>query len=225
MALLGIWLIIKLWPSPFAIVIGVVLLGLAWMQRPRMASPPDDGLRRGEFPKFFGLIDDVAHSIGIPPIEFVRLDYQFNASLTEVTWKRLPVLTIGFPLWKILAPQARIALIAHELAHRANGDPARATVPAVAIDILDEWAALLREDSSKLAGEFYAIFVKAGMGMLLAIVVVVRRCIFQLLYLDRQRAEYFADFLAARVAGTSAAMTCLASCVLPTASALSSYRG
>ena len=209
--LFGVWLIWQFWPNLFAIIAGVGLVGLAWMQRPRMAQQPKDSLKRDQYPTFFGLIDDVASVIGLPPVQFVRIDHEFNASMSEVSWARKPVLTIGLPLWKILVPKARIALIAHELAHRANGDPARSTFLAVAIHALDQWIIVLTQDASAHAGGLAAIIANMAMWLLSRIVFAIRYLIMKLLYLDSQRAEYFADFLAARVAGTEAMTSTLTS--------------
>ena len=38
---------------------------------------------------------------------------------------------LGLPLVSVLEPQERVALIAHEIAHDVNGDPARGTQVAV----------------------------------------------------------------------------------------------
>jgi Zn-dependent protease with chaperone function len=207
----GLWLIWRFWSNPFAIIAGIGLVGLAWMQRPRMARQPKDSLKRDQYPTFFGLIDDVASAIGVLPIQLVRINHEFNASMSEVSWARKPVLTIGLPLWKILAPQARVALIAHELAHRANGDPARSTFLAFAIHALDQWIIVLTQDASDQADGLSAIIANTAMWLVSRIVLAVRYVIMKLLYLDSQRAEYFADYLATRVAGTEAMTSTLMS--------------
>jgi Zn-dependent protease with chaperone function len=209
--LLGMWLIWRFWPNFFAMIAGAGLIGLAWLQKPRVAHRPKDLLTRDQYPNLFKLIDDVAGAIGLQPIQSVRIDHEFNASMSEATWARIPVLTIGLPLWKILAPQARVALVAHELAHRANGDPARSSLLAAAIHALDQWINVLTQDANDQAVGLSAVFANAAMWLVLQLILAVRYSIMLLLYLDSQRAEYFADFLAARVAGSEAMKSTLAS--------------
>lgn len=202
--LFGFWLILRFWPNPFAIIAGVGLVGLAWLQRPRMNKRPKNLLRCDQYPKLFQLINNVTKAMGLPPIQLVGLNHEFNASMSEVTWARAPLLTIGLPLWKVLEPQARVALIAHEVAHRANGDPARTTLFSVAIHALDQWISVLTQDANEQTHGLSAILANVVMWLASRIVLALRFSIMQLLFLDSQRAEYFADFLATKVAGSEA---------------------
>ncbi|MFO0993444.1 MAG: M48 family metallopeptidase [Hyphomicrobiales bacterium] len=192
-----------------AIIVGLILLGVAWLQWPSFERRPGDCLRREEYPNLFALVDEVAAVLAIRAEILLRANYDYNARLSEVTWRRTPVVTLGMGLWKVAGPQERIALIAHELAHRANGDPVRRQVVWIALNVLDEWEKLLGQDPDSIGGEHYGGIVKMVMALLAGIVRLVRRTIVQFLYLDSQRAEYFADFLAARVAGTDATLALL----------------
>ncbi len=54
---------------------------------------------------------------------------------------------LGLPLLAILDNQEKIALIAHELAHDVNGDPARTFFIGAAVGALIEWHQLLLPES------------------------------------------------------------------------------
>ncbi|MEV0381997.1 hypothetical protein [Nonomuraea sp. NPDC050643] len=51
----------------------------------------------------------------------VALSGAVNASF-RIYGRRRRVVEIGYPLWLILTPQERVALLAHEMAHSSNGD-------------------------------------------------------------------------------------------------------
>jgi len=114
------------------------------------------------------------------------------------------LLTIGLPLFKVLEPDQRVAIIGHELAHMANRDPARTMLLAIAIDALDEWISVLVQDARDFAGGLAAIFANMIMWLASHSLLMVRYLILNLLYVTSQKAEYFADYLAARVSGTKA---------------------
>lgn len=115
---------------------------------------------------------------------------------------------IGYPLWLILTPQERVALLAHELAHSRNGDARHGLVVGSALHSLHE----LRVVTSfgwQPGGGVSALITAC----LLAILgVPVRALIFLLeLLLNRssQHAEYRADEMQAQVAGSAAAVSLL----------------
>ena len=74
-----------------------------------------------------------------------RSDPEFNASFSQYgVWRRKAILRLGLPLLTILDPAARAALLSHELAHGANGDPRRGMFLGSAVDTLARWHAVLR---------------------------------------------------------------------------------
>ncbi|MFN0192890.1 MAG: M48 family metallopeptidase [Aestuariivirga sp.] len=206
-AVLGAWLLWEFWPNLFAIVGGVVLLGLAWIQRPRLGSVPERTLSRTEFPRLFRLVDDVVASLGAKPIEHVVVDANFNASMSTPGWHRTPVLTLGLPLLSALTGQQRVALVAHEIAHSVNGDPSRGTLLSIALSTLDGWIGVLMQDSRDLDVGLASLIANMVMRALAAVLMLIRYGILRLTYVDSQRAEYLADYLSARVAGTDAAIS------------------
>ena len=122
-------------------------------------------------------------------------------------WRRRRVLTLGLPLFSALEPQERVALIAHELAHGRNGDSSRGLLVGSSLGGLVELYGLVAPDSAEARGWELGGFD----GVLNAVFWLLSRPVYLLLLLqlhllarDSQRAEYLADALAARVAGTPA---------------------
>jgi len=131
------------------------------------------------------------------------MDQAFNASVQQVGFARAPVLTLGLPLWVSLTAPERVALIGHELAHLANHDPARSAIIGNGLLALDRWNYLLEppQYTTESLGE---VIMHAIMSLAGKLTRGIRILLANLLYLDSQRAEYLADHLAAKVAGSEA---------------------
>jgi hypothetical protein len=136
----------------------------------------------------------------------VQLDGRFNAGFGRVGLGRRRVLQLGLPMWDVLAPQPKVALIAHELSHEVNGDPGHGIVVGSAMRTLDAWQDMLRPAATRSRG-----IVALAEWMVEIVGWPVRRAIGALKNLahrlhlrDRQRAELRADELAATVSSTRA---------------------
>ncbi|MEV4510770.1 M48 family metallopeptidase [Dactylosporangium sp. NPDC049525] len=152
-------------------------------------------------PALFGLLARVAAAAGTPMPHEVHLDHDVNASTSVQGLRRRRILSVGLPLWAALDPQERIGLLAHEFGHFVNRDARRGLVVRGGFGVL-------RGILDVLTGS-----LRMGNVWILPVVVVVAPALWllsvALLVLagrDSQRAEYLADQIAARVAG-SAAMT------------------
>ena len=199
-ALTGLYVVIRGWPNPIFVASGIALILAGWFLRPRLGSVPADCLTRSAFPNLFSMVDGIAGQLEIEPIEHVRVDHQFSASMAQAGLARTPVLTIGLPLWASLTGQERVALMAHELAHQVNRDPARSTIIGGSLSALDRWIYLLgpaHENPHNLPD----VLVHVVMRLLRGAASALRSRLTQLLYLDSQRAGYLSDYLAAKVAG------------------------
>jgi Zn-dependent protease with chaperone function len=196
----GLYLVIVGWPNLMFVAGGIILMLMGWFLRPRLGTVPADCLARSAFPNLFSMVDGIAGQLEIGPIEHVRVDDQFNASMAQVGLARTPVLTIGLPLWASLTGQERVALVAHELAHGVNRDPARSTVIGWGLTALDRWMYLL-DPASENPHSLPEILIHVVMRRLRRAASASRSLLTQLLYLDSQRAEYLSDHLAAKVAG------------------------
>jgi Zn-dependent protease with chaperone function len=195
------------------ILIGVTLLGVGLLMRPRFAKlDPSDGVVT-DAPALHQLAADVARALDRDPPDEIRITADWNAAWGVVGARRRRVLVLGLPLLAALEPQERVALVAHELGHDRNGDARRNLIVGTAVRGLDRLSDLLRPapqyDSDYLAeAEFGPIgWISGGLMWLVSRPVdAVLWLEARLLLRDMQRAEYLADALAARVAGTQAAI-------------------
>ncbi|MEV0565286.1 M48 family metallopeptidase [Dactylosporangium sp. NPDC050588] len=186
---------------PFGPVVGpVLLIGLisaAWPHRRDRHWQPWI-VDRAAAPALFALLDRVAAAAGAPMPHEVRLDHDINAYVTVRGLRRRRTLSIGLPLWASLEPQERIGLLAHELGHFVNHDPRRGVVVRTAIGVLRNLLDML------------ASTLRMGIWMLPLVVVVspvlwlLSTALLILSGRDSQRAEYLADQVATRVAGSAA---------------------
>jgi Zn-dependent protease with chaperone function len=192
----GLVLVATGYPEVAAIFWSVVLCALVWLMRPKPGKVPSRDLAdQKDFPALHALVNQIANDLGGRPVSKIVVDESFNAAYGVLGWRRVPVLWIGLPLWMALRPQERVALLGHEIAHGVNRDGTRGFIVGSAVNALDEWIGLLR-DPSHIGG--YVVWILsipfAAVQSLLA----------QLLCLDKQQAEYFADYLASTISGTEA---------------------
>lgn len=207
----GVALPVLAFPNVAAIVASVILLGLAWLMRPRLGEEPDeDVVTRVEAPELYRLADDVARALDTPTIDTLVIDHDFNATWSIVGVRRRRVLTLGLPLMEALEPQSKVALLGHELGHGRNGDVRRGFFVGSAVNALAELYYVFApyDLPDFMGGDFGA--VERAINFLFR---VLSKPIWWLLNLelhlllrDSQRAEYYADALEADVAGTDAAI-------------------
>jgi heat shock protein HtpX len=182
--------------------------------RPRLPRlDEDDGhpLDPARTPALHELVAAVARALDRPPPDLIVVDASWNAGWGQFGLRRRRVLLLGLPLLAALEPQERVAVIGHELGHDRNGDARRSLLVGSAVAGLGRLVELLRplEDEGDLA--------ESGLGPVAwltgGVMWLVSRPVDAVLWLeavlllrDMQRAEYLADALAARVAGTPAAI-------------------
>jgi heat shock protein HtpX len=212
-AVLGIVLLIRGWPRVFSIIGSLICVGIVWFLRPRFPKMPDGILPRDEFPALYAFVDRLAAALGAPEIHSIAVNYSFNATITQVQWRRKYVLSLGLPLWEILGDQEKVALVSHELAHQVNGDPARGLLIGTAIMTLVNWYDLLRPEYHWMRigpwMRFFAEITQYAMSLLAYMVWAGAYVLNLLLWRDTQRAEYLADQLAATISGTDAQLSLL----------------
>ena len=205
--------------------LGLPLAALAWLVLPRPPRMPE-GVRPAQSRTLEALVARIAAAVGTVPPHAVVVSCETNAGYTVVGLRRRRVLVIGLPLWVALGPEARVAVLAHELGHAVNGDARRGLLVGSALDSLGEWAALCRYDvawtgvrvpmqdsdmvsaanaAESLAGALLRVLGLVPRGLHLALLGATMR--------SSQRAEYRADRISWRVAGREAALAGL-ECVL-----------
>ncbi|MFI7599783.1 M48 family metalloprotease [Actinoplanes sp. NPDC049681] len=210
-AVLGVWLIFFDFFS-LSTVLGAVLVGVAYLVRPRLGRMSDlagKGIVLGpdRAPRLFALVERVATAVGAPLPQVLMIGYDLNAFTTAVGVRRTRVLCVGLPLWATLEPQERVALLGHELSHFVNGDVRRGPLTQVAETTLGRVAHLFGDDVP--VGNGLVAYVTAVLTRALGRLVSGTARALQLLLVwtslrDSQRAEYLADEMAARAAGTRA---------------------
>lgn len=205
---LGAWLVLHDFPG-LALVPGVLLLLIAVAARPRLGKLADDVtvLDRGRAPALFDLVDRVAAAVGTRAPDVIGVDPAFNAYTTMVGLRRRRVLCLGLPLFVTLRPQERVALVGHEMGHFVNGDVRRGPLTGVAISTLGLLSYLTSPGGSAVRHTgIVAMLTTSVQWVLSRLLRGVHLLLVWIGQRDGQRAEYLADELSARAAGTPAAV-------------------
>lgn len=202
----GLLLAVLAFPNVAALVGGSLMVATAVLLRPRLGKAPVEGvLSRDQAPELHTLVDSVARALEVGPPHVIIADHSYNASWSVVGLRRTRVLTVGLPLLCALDPQERVALVAHELAHARNGDAARGLYVGSAASGLAELGALL--SPGRDSGSVLDWLVNLPLYLVSRPVLGLFLLEVHLLLGDSRRAEYQADALAARAAGTSAVVS------------------
>jgi heat shock protein HtpX len=213
LATVGLVLLIHGWTYPVTLILGLFLLGAAVVVRPRGATMPERILPRKQYPALYKLADDVAMALGTRPVYGIVADANFNAGFSQVGLRRRSIVSLGLPLFSVLDEQERVALLAHELAHGVNGDPARGFLVGSAINSLARWHFLLQPDRGVMVGSGTVAAASAIANVISLLLSQIPRfgayILSHLLWRDSQRAEYLADRLAMEVSGSAAALSTL----------------
>jgi len=140
------------WNIPPLISLLLIAAGLVFMPRiPRIKSMP---VLKEAFPELFDTMKQVTDALGSKEIDAVYLSSDFNAFYTRAFVKGSfglkRVLCIGLPLFYILEPQERIALIAHEIAHGVNKDVARGIYVGTALNTLRTWYQIIAPEADQM---------------------------------------------------------------------------
>jgi heat shock protein HtpX len=198
------------------------LIGLAILLRPRVGRMPSSGCRLPPetMPSLFALIGRVADAVGTTAPDVLTGGVHYNAHVRRSGARQRRILELGLPLWLTLPPAARVALLAHELGHDVNGDPLRGLFVRPALTTFATLARATRLDES--TDELTTTVSAGGLESILRVVLWLISRGFALIHLgimtvaapDHQRAEYEADALAVRVAGTEGALLLLDRLVL-----------
>jgi Zn-dependent protease with chaperone function len=200
------------WPNLFVVMAALTLPLLAWSLRPRIVAAPQELLSRSAFPALYRAADRIADAMHAPHPEAIGISCEFNANFRRAGWRARSYIELGIPLMLLARPDERLAIVAHELSHGVNGDPLRGRFLFSAVATLERWAEVVRPLSIGSA----AHGVSFG-GPLVSLVVIpfelamlglarlldgVAQGVMLLVLRESQRAEYWADRLAASVVGT-----------------------
>lgn len=214
----GLWLVIT--GTLLQKIAGALLIAFALVFRPRLGSVRRqlrdvEVLTEEQAPTLFRLVRRTAEAIGAPIPHTIGIDNGYNASAGIIGLSRRRLLIIGLPMLAVLRPQERVALLGHELGHYINRDSRRSfsTQPALsafgtAAQLLSPQGMTQLAQGGGLAGGFAMLSIP-----LIAPLMWVASQALWLGHLGAnmigarvaQRAEFYADDLAARAAGSEAA--------------------
>jgi hypothetical protein len=213
----GLYLLVAphTWPERVA---GLVLLLVCYGTRPELPKRPAYVARLGpdDAPATFALLRQVGELVRAPVPDEVLVSRAYNAAVGRAGLRGRFV-ELGAPLWVAAPPQARVALIAHELGHLAHRDLTNGLWVSTARHTLRKWNDVFRTPSAATHGTRRGFW---GGG----IAVVLSTLLFPLLrgltgaYTSlvewanapsHRRQEMLADLDAARVAGTDGALELL----------------
>ncbi len=207
LALVAVGVLVLVDAAPILKVFGVlpILLAMAvWPRDPHSESGTE--LRPDEAPMLFDLLTRVAELNDTPMPRRVVVDDDFNASVSG-TWRR--TLTLGAAMWMPAAPQARVALLGHELGHFAHADTLTGWWVWRARTTLDRWRFLLTWDHHD---DNFGDGVTFEMAMLNGVLTPARIAVtgvewllFRLDFSAGRRQEYLADLDAIAAGGTDGA--------------------
>ncbi|MCM3574545.1 M48 family metallopeptidase [Mesobacillus subterraneus] len=203
--LLGLYLLIFQNDHFMFIAAGLILIGIAWLARPRVPKLDKDEhlISRQEFPFLFKAVDQLADAMHVKRIDGIIIDDEFNASVAQVGWRRRKIIKIGLPLFSIMEPEEQLAILAHEFGHISNGDLTRSFYIGTALYTLQTWYELLNPvpiDEYDSMG-FFEIPVYYFMAFLALIPYSIFLLLVHLLFDDSQKGEYLADERAAKAVG------------------------
>ncbi len=213
--LTGLSLVVTNYTNLIMLALGLSLVGFAWLGRPRFGAEPPAPLAPEKFAGLHGLVGRVAAALDTEPPRAVVVNEEFNAAVARRGVRQRKVLFIGLPLFSVLDPQERVALVAHEMAHFAGGDPARGVLVSLTTRTLEEWHHLLhrehlwpRENAEGGLFGFIAVLAEAIANVLFRLLSWLPRllllAVVHLAWDGSQAAEYRADLLGARVSGADA---------------------
>lgn len=189
------------WSAVLLILIGTALLCLAWTMRPRLGWMPDEYLVREDAPALFALCDRIADKVGSPRASGIQVNGDYNAGFARLGMPRKTLLIIGLPMWLVQTWPERVATLAHEFSHGANGDCTRGLLVGSALDALEHWLDFLQPEydagSGAIVGNhlFWILFWPVNM---------LHLGLSHLVWGQSQLAEFLADYLATTVAGSKA---------------------
>lgn len=187
------------------------LLSIAWTTRPQLGGKAARGsvlVDPVRAPALAALVADVAQLLGTRPPEELRLDSHINAYVAP---RRLRgrQLVLGAPLWVALTPQARVALLGHEIGHLAHGDLLSSRYVGSAYNTLGRWVDLLDPLGSELFLHSTPVLVRAAMAPPRLVVSAYLRLLDAVNSAASRRQELFADLASAVAAGSDGAIDSL----------------
>lgn len=191
------------------LILGLGLIGLAGLSRPRFERIPKYFVTKEDFPELHNLVHRISKSLKISPPDFIVLNSEFNAAVSSVGIFQKKAIYIGLPFFMILDAQEKVALISHELAHFANNDPLRSVFISTTVNTLTQWYRIFHRDYFWNPQNGFLILISEFIINIFFHIVsfILYICIYIFYFLalaESQKAEYLADKLGAQISGKNA---------------------
>jgi Zn-dependent protease with chaperone function len=215
-AVIGAWTLLVLagvsmvGGGPLAVVFGLFLLGIAAISRPRLGSKPEGSIARADAPELYALVDDIAAALKAPKIHLMAIDGAWSAATTRYGPLQRTAIIFGLPLWHGLSDSGRLAVLGHEVGHSVNGDTSRGFIEWTALRTLETWSVITEPDELITGAEVDGLVAIASIPANLAMLALswffgsLSSALQLVLLRPRLQAEFFADRLAATMAGAPA---------------------
>ncbi|MGE5703112.1 MAG: M48 family metallopeptidase [Clostridia bacterium] len=208
--LAGVYGLIRWYHSPFILLLFFMIMMISWLSRPRPNRLSNQVflLQPDHCPQTYKILTTIEKELGLSKRIQYGISPHYEAYTTEIGWKRTPVVVLGYPLLRACTPEELTALVSHELAHCVNHDSRRSGPVAYALRILSNWSDML-DPSMHSIDTLYQILSKLLMRILYWIPYSLLFLLVHLFWNQSQRAEYKADRLAAKIAGSDAMISML----------------
>ncbi|PPK63854.1 M48 family metallopeptidase [Actinokineospora auranticolor] len=214
LVVVGVWLLTLPGGGPGMVIAAVgcaALLSLAVLMRPRLGRLGRDEvvLDRDSAPTLFAVADRVSEGLGARRLWRIVVTADINASFSDIGLRGRPLLRIGYPLWAVLSDAERIAILGHELGHDVNGDSRHGLLVGSSLRSLYELHGALSSENGmedSVTGAVSRVLMVIAASPVLGLAYLQNR----LLTRNGHRAEYYADHLAATIAGGGATRSALA---------------
>jgi len=143
-----------------------------------------------------------------PRVHTIAVDGDWNAATLRYGPLQRTAIVIGLPLWHALSDPARMAILGHEVAHSVNGDTSRGLIQGTALRTLQTWAEVTEPDDMMSGYDgfegLFSIPINLAMLGLSGFFTFLFNSLQLVLIRPRLRAEFYADRLAATIAGVPA---------------------
>ena len=203
------------------VLIMIVLVGFAFEVRPRVGkSPKGKEVSEDQAPVLWSLVRELCIKVGARVPDAIFVNDKFNAGFGMIGLRRRRCLVVGYPLWNVLRPDERVALLGHELAHDINRDLRASVLVGTALGSINRWLRLLsvaprfsptvnlarRRVNSRTSAvaNIEMVLVPIALAPLFGAVALLGTMLRAISERAGQRAEYLADDLSCAVAGTAA---------------------
>lgn len=206
----GVWLMVSNGFAGWSVFAALVLFGIAYWLRPRLGRvkpimADTFTITEAKQPALFALMRRIAGAAGTTMPQVVGLSNTWSAHGVVVGLRRRRVLVLGVPLLAALRPQERVALLAHECAHLAHDGTRRQLLRQPALTQFGMLAQAVRAPKAELQSVLLLIWRLIG-GALASLLWLVHYGLNVLGATANRRTELRADLLAARLAGSTAAL-------------------